>query len=264
MKRITLSVMAFLGTMLLTNDLLYAAHILEPLGTEIAATPPRGRMFGQIEYAYSKDDSENGNEVTSHILPIEFEVGIGERTQLNLEAEVLLEESSGGETENGIEEMAFGLKHRLLDETKTLPDMAFLVEFSPAAGLRGDEAELKGTILLTKNLTNRFLVHVETGYLLETEREVEIENHVAEVNVENANIFVYNVAPIFRVIPDRLLLLAELNGESNFRDNINRVTIAPEVILAIKRLSLKLAVPFGITDEARDIGVHFGISKLFR
>ena len=273
MKRAIFSLIVLFGTVLIADDFLYAAHILEPLGTEIAATPPRGRMFGQMEYLYSKDDPDNGAEVTSHVFPVEFEVGVGERTQLNFEALVLLEKKVEGvvETDSGIQELAFGLKHRFLDETKTLPDTAFLVEFAPAAGLKGDEAELKGTFLMTKNLTNRFLVHVETGYLLETEREIKVEGTISgtdvtgkgKIEVENASIFIYNVAPIIRVIPDRLLLLAELNGESNFRDNNNDITIAPEVIFVIQKLALKFRVPIGLTDEADDIGIHFGISKLF-
>ena len=273
MKRTIFRLIVFFGTMLMLDNFLYAAHILEPLGTEIAATPPRGRMFGQMEYLYSKEDPDNGAEVTSHVFPVEFEVGVGERTQLNFEASVLLEKKVEGvvETDNGIQELAFGLKHRFLDETPNLPDAAFLVEFAPAAGLKGDEAELKATFLMTKNLTNRFLVHVETGYLLETEREVEVEGTVSgtavtgegKIKVENTNIFVYNVAPTIRVIPDRLLLLAELNGESNFRDNINDVTISPEVIFVIQNMALKFRVPIGLTDEANDIAIHFGISKLF-
>jgi hypothetical protein len=262
----TLSIITLFGSLLLSNDVIYAAHILEPLGTEIAATPPRGRMFGQIEYAYSKIDPDEGEEITSHTLPIEFEIGVGERTQLNLEAEVLLkeEEDSSEESENGIEEMAFGLKHRFLDESETLPDAAFLVEFAPAAGLKGDEAELKGTFLLTKNFTNRFLVHIETGYLHETEREVEVEGTEGEVHVENANIFIYNIAPIIRVIPDRLLFMIELNGASNFRDDTNIITIAPEAIFAVQNTALKVAVPAGLTDESQDIGIRVGLSRLFQ
>jgi hypothetical protein len=266
MKWATFSIITLLGSLLIANDLIYAAHILEPLGTEIAATPPRGRMFGQIEYAYSKIDPDEGEEITSHTLPVEFEIGVGERTQLNLEAVVLLKEEEGSseESENGIEEMAFGLKHRFLDESETLPDAAFLVEFAPAAGLKGDEAELKGTLLFTKNLTNRFLIHVETGYLHKTEREVEVEGIEGEVHVENANIFVYNIVPIIRVIPDRLLLMVELNGESNFRDDIDAITIAPEAIFAIQNMALKVAVPLGLTDESQDMGVRVGLSRLFQ
>ena len=262
---------------LVSPDITLAAHILEPLGTEIAATPPRGAMFAQIEYLFLKDDPEVGEDITTHLLPVEFEVGVGERTQLNFEASVLLKEKTEGleDSQDGIEEMAFGLKHRFLDETETLPDAAFLVEFAPAAGLKGNEAELKHSFLFTKNITTRFLVHLETGLLHKTERRVEVEGELigpgpggvqgeGKVHVETANLFVYNLAPVFRVIPDRLLFIAELNGETNFKTSISHVTLAPEVILVVRNMSLKLAVPFGLTDESKDIGVHFGISKLFR
>jgi len=253
----------------------FAAHILEPLGTEIAATPPRGRMFGQVEYLYTQKDPDDGPKVNTHLLPLEFEIGVGERTQLNLEAAVLIEEDIEGVQgkSDGIQEMAFGLKHRFFDETETLPDAGFLVEFAPAAGLKGDEAELKTTLLFTKNLSNRFLVHLETGYLLETEREIEVEGMVigggpdvegeGKTKVENTHHFVYNVAPVFRLIPERLLLVAELNGESNFKTHFDDIMVRPEIILVIQELALKFAVPVGISSEADDFGFHFGISKLF-
>lgn len=270
MKTFLLGFTVFLLTISLPDETINAAHILEPLGTEISATPPRGRIFGQIEYAYSKIEPKNGETTTSHTLPVEFEIGVGERSQLNLEAEILLEETNG-ETENGIEEMAFGLKHRFLDETQTLPDMAFLMEFAPAAGLEGNEAELKATLLATKNLTSRFLIHLESGYLHETEREIEVEGTVIGgevsgegiIEVENTGLFIYNIAPVFKVIPDRLLLIVELNGKSNFKSNENEVTITPEVILVVQDLAIKGGVPFGLTDESQELGIHIGISKLF-
>ena len=45
MKMIIIAFNVLLLFMVVTGDVL-AAHILEPLGTEIAATTPRGRMFG--------------------------------------------------------------------------------------------------------------------------------------------------------------------------------------------------------------------------
>ena len=264
MKILKLTLFGSLGFLLIVSSFVEAAHILEPLGTEISQTPPRGRAFGQIEYVYSDDNPELGEDVTEHKLAFEFEIGVGERTQLNLEAEVLLEEEEEGspDTENGIEEIAVGFKHRFLDETGVLPDAAILMEFAPAAGLKGNEAELKATLLLTKNFTNRFLIHLESGILYITERET--EGFDGETEIHNSNILIYNIAPIIRIIPDRLLAVAELNGESDFKTNSNNVSIMPEVILAVKNHAFKLGVPIGVSEDAKDIGVRFAISKLFR
>lgn len=267
MKKIYLALMVLLGIHLVAEEAAFPAHILEPLGTEISATPPRGRMFGQIEYLYSKDEPKVGPEIKTHLLPLEFEIGVGERTQLSFEAVMLLEEKEGrtGMTEDGIEEMAFGLKHRFWDESNSLPDAAYLVEFAPAAGLNGNEAELKGTVLLTKNVTRRFLVHLETGILHETERESEADlpTGAVETHVHTKNFYVYNVAPVFRLIPEKLLLAAELNGETHFKEAVSKITLAPEVIYVVRDTALKLRVPFGLTEDSPDIGVHFGVSKLF-
>ena len=265
MKSRVVGIFIVLGVLLWVEDSVYSAHILEPLGTEIASTPPRGRMFGQIEYLYTKDDPKTEANFTAHRLPLEFEIGVGERTQLNLEASLVIHQKEEGVqgTGSGIQELAFGLKHRFLDETTTLPDAGFLVEFAPAAGLKGDEAEFKTTLLFTKNFSKQFLVHLETGYLLETERESELEMTEVKTVVKNSHIFVYNIAPVYRLIPDRLLLVTEMNGTSNFKTSEDKIVVRPEIILAIQNLALKISVPVGITSEADDYGVHFGISRLF-
>jgi len=257
MKRMIFSILVFCGMVLLANDFIYAAHILEPLGTEIAATPPRGRMFGEVKYAYIKDDPDDSEEITSHVLGFEFEIGVGERTQLNLEAEVLLdeEEDKSDESESGIEEIAFGVKHRFWDETDTQPDAAFLVEVAPGAGLNNDESELKGSLLLTKNFTNKFLTHFELGYLYVTEDE--------EDETTNTNNVIYNIAPIFRIIPDKFLLVAELNGLYDFDNDISDVSLSPEIIYVFKKTALKFRTIFGLSDEADDFAIEIGISKLF-
>lgn len=254
-----IKILFFLIIMVLfMTDQALAAHILEPLGTEIAATPPRGRMFGQANYEYSRE-----NDVRSHLMPVEFEIGLGERTQLNLEGEILLrEEITDAPRERGVEEIGFGVKHRFLDETQRLPDAAFEAEFSPSVGLTGNAHALKGVLILSKNLHPRWVVHLNGGYELETESEGE--------EVVNRTTWSYNVAPMYRVVPDRLIVLAELNGLTRPSEG-TRMTLAPEMIgviqtetfFALQNLAFKLAVPIGLNDRSPDVGVRFGVSKLF-
>ena len=245
----------------------WAAHIMEPLGTEIAATPPRGRMFGQVNYEYTRE--ENGTTKTTHLLPIEFEIGLGERIQLNLEGDILLREDiTGSPRESGIEEIGVGVKHRFMDETQLLPDAAFEVEYSPSIGLKGNGRGIKGALIFSKNLHPRFVVHLNGAYELETERELDVVAQTDEV-VNHAT-WSYNVAPMFKAIPDRLMLLAELNGSTEVSGN-TVLTLAPEVIVviqtgtffALQNMAIKLAVPFGLNGNSPDIGVKFGLSMLF-
>lgn len=260
MKRMAIVFYLLASSIALAGEVL-AAHILEPLGTEIAATPPRGRMFGQLNYEYARET--DGGASSTHLLPIEFEIGLGERTQINLEGEILLrEEITGAPRERGVEEIGFGVKHRFLDETERLPDAAFEAEFSPSVGLTGNAQAMKGVLIVSKNLHPRVVVHLNLGYEVETESEGE--------EVVNEATWSYNVAPIYRVIPDRLLVLAELNGLTSPSGG-TQLTLAPEVIgviqtetfFALQNLAFKLAVPFGLTDRSPDIGVRFGVSKLF-
>lgn len=136
---------------LIFSDQVFAAHILEPLGTEIAATTPRGRVFGQAIYDYSRE--ENSTTKNTHLLPIEFEIGVGERSQLSLEGETLLrQEETGAARKSGVQEIGIGIKHRFWDETRLLPDAAFEAEFVPSIGLKGNEHGVKGTFIFSKNL----------------------------------------------------------------------------------------------------------------
>ncbi|MEW6683403.1 MAG: hypothetical protein AB1451_10845 [Nitrospirota bacterium] len=257
----------------------FGAHILEPLNTEIAATTPRGRMFGQIVYDYAK--FENGTTVKTHLLPVEFEVGVGERTQLNLEGVIVLREDTAGVDESGVDELAFGVKQRFWDEGRVAPDMAFEAEYVPSAGLTGNHKAVAATLILSKNVTPRFVLHVNGGYELETERETEIETAPVGIGGEdvvvgiaeeahNEAIWFYNVAPMIKVIPDKLMVLAEFNGRTPASGDTVMV-VAPEIIavlqsdtfLALQNVAFKFSVPFGLNDESPDMGFQFGISKLF-
>jgi len=257
----------------------FGAHIMEPLGTEIASTTPRGRMFGQIVYDYSK--FENGTTIKTHVLPVEFELGVGERTQLNLEGVIALREDTAGVHESGVDELAVGVKHRFLDEGRVAPDMAFEAEYVPSAGLTGNGKAVAGALILSKNVTPRFVLHLNGGYELETEREVEVETApvgsggedvVVGITEEahNQATWFYNVAPMIKVIPDKLMVLAEFNGRTSASGDTTMVVV-PEVIavfqsdtnFALQNVAFKFGVPFGLNDDSPDIGFKFGISKLF-
>lgn len=261
-----------------THDAL-GAHILEPLNTEIAATTPRGRMFGQIVYDYAK--FENGTTVKTHLLPVEFELGVGERTQMNLEGVIVLREDTAGVHESGVDELAFGVKHRFRDEGRVAPDMAFEAEYVPSAGLTGNHKAVAAALIFSKNVTPRFVLHVNGGYELETERETEIETAPVgsggedvvigiEEEAHNEAIWFYNVAPMIKVIPDKLMVLAEFNGRTPASGDTTMVVV-PEVIAVfqsdtnfmLQNVAFKFGVPFGLTDESPDFGLQFGISKLF-
>jgi hypothetical protein len=216
------------------------AHLKEPLGTEIAATPLPGRTLTHSEYNYGEGKHE-GEHTCCHGLALEFELGVTHRTQICLEAETVLKEKKGDAVARGAEEVAFGLKHRFFDETNTVE-------------------EVKGSLLLTKHLAPRFLTHLELGYVLE--KEVEEEEDGAKIT-EKSRFFIYNLAPMVEVIHERLMALLELNGESSFDNDTHRISLAPEVIFEVKDTFLKLSVPIGLTDETDDIAIRFAISHLF-
>lgn len=276
-KLIGVAVLA-IGLSVFAHDA-FGAHILEPLNTEIAATTPRGRMFAQLEYDYFK--FEDGSTFKAHLLPVDFEIGVGERTQVNLEGVIVLREDDAGVHESGVDELAFGVKQRFIDEGRTAPDMAFEAEYVPSAGLTGDHKAVAATLILSKNVTPKFVLHLNGGYELETARETEVETApvgsggvdvVVGITEEahNEAIWFYNVAPMFKAIPDKLMLLAEFNGRTPASGDTTLIVV-PEVIavlqsdtfLALQNVAFKLGVPFGLTDDSPDVGFQFAVSKLF-
>lgn len=243
----------------------YGAHILEPLGTGTAATPPRGRIFGQVAYSITEPHNTAPHNISG--FTIEFEAGIGERTQLNLEAETLLQDETGEGNEKGIEEISFGLKQRFLDETEMLPDSAFEVEFAPTAGFGIDERSISATLIFSKNITPQILLHLNLGYGINT--EIKIEG--PETITARDSFGIINVTPIFKAIPDKLMLMTEFNAKIDPGRDSSEVTLSPEAIFVIQtatffkmqNMAFKFAFPIGLTSDSPDIGVRFGVSKLF-
>ncbi|MDA2920809.1 hypothetical protein MYX76_15190, partial [Desulfobacterota bacterium AH_259_B03_O07] len=130
--------------------------------------------------------------------------------------------------------------------------------------------------------------HVNVGYELqnvdeedEEEEEEGIEG-IAEMELETndegvggrtkwTNTFFYNLALFLRVIPERLLIGAELNSGHDFiKDGItnNEVILVPEFIaIPFEKpiISVKCGVPIGSTndDDNVDWGISAGLSFQF-
>lgn len=247
---------------LLANET-FAAHILEPLGTEIPATPPRFRAFTQVGHDYFRFRGRRGERrirSRESVSPLEIEFGLGERTQLNLEWEILWEEKEVEKHEDevervrvmGLEEFAFGIKHRFLDETREIPDAAILLEYAPPVGLKRTH-EIGAILLASKNITPWLFVPINLGYGLEN-------------NSKRSHSLIYNFAFMWRLIPDEFIPLVEFNGKRNFQELTNEIVAVPEVIWAppfIKNVSLKFGVPIGLNSDSPNWGIRFGISKLW-
>lgn len=241
----------------------FAAHILEPLGTEIPATPPRFRAFTQFGHDYFRFKGRRGEErirSRESVSPIEVEIGLGERTQLNLEWEILWEEKEVEKHEDevervrvsGLEEFAFGFKHRFLDETHTVPDAALLLEYAPPVGLKKTH-EIGALLLASKNITPWLFVPINVGYGLENDGK-------------RSHSLIYNFALMWRLIPDRLIPLVEFNGRRNFQELTHEIVAVPEVIWVPplrRQVALKFGVPIGLTSDSPNWGVRTGISILW-
>jgi hypothetical protein len=140
--------------------------------------------------------------------------------------------------------------------------MAFEIEVAPVTEL-GDGQAVAGTLIFSKFLGRWFIAHANAGYEFEREEE--------DDETEFINTLFYNLALMFRAIPDRLLLVTELNAEHSFIEDgptIDKIVFVPEFIAVPfekTAFALKFGVPIGITDGSStpDFGVVGGISILF-
>jgi hypothetical protein len=113
MTRIISNLFIMISLLLSTNNPVFGAHILEPLGLEIAATPPRGRVFGGIVYSNNSKDIAEGEKVAEDALSLEFEVGVGENTQLHFEAGIIIAEEHGHEIVGEVTPLMMSMNHAL-------------------------------------------------------------------------------------------------------------------------------------------------------
>lgn len=244
---------------LILADTYSHAHPLEPLGTEITDIVPTGEY--SVKAAYSYDRTNDAENIDTHSLPLEIEIGLTERTEFVIESEVLLANIVDGDTgERGIEEIAFGVKRLLMEDSDYFPDTAIGLEFAPVTA-QGEGMALSGMLIFSKLIKDRIYLHANFGY--EFERE-----HVDDATDLTNTIF-YNLAFVYRFIPNVLSGLVELNAEHHFPEEgatVDRIVVVPEIILQpsnkIEFLTLKFGVPIGVTNGSStpDWGIKAGLS----
>lgn len=243
----------------------FSAHIDEPLNTEIPATPPRERVFIQLETSWERFKKEGVN-LDQIAIPLSFEFGLSEKEQFNLELtsspleRKLAEEDTSPlilTNKSAVSEISIGYKQRFLNETKRMPDMAFEIEFAPIAE-RGNAVEAKALLIMGKILSPKWRIYTNIGYKYEKEKGEPITHTI-----------VSNFTPVYTLVPEKLHLLLEVNKEISFhgsRGGRTKTQIVPEAIWVpwpSHRTALKFGIPIGITKNNLEYGVQLAISRLF-
>jgi hypothetical protein len=249
-----------LWVFLLVSPAVHAAHLFEPLETEITQTAPEGKFFGFTGYKYET------NGETEHELPIEIEYGLSERTQLNLEGEILILKKEGDDEERGVKEIGFGLKHLLWGDpdphhapSESLLEglsLAAELEFAPVNRTSGDAQAFVFKLIASQVVTDKLVVHVNVGY--------ELESRTVNGTRDEFNTALWRVAPMWELIHDRLYAVGELVGERDFTRDVTKISVIPELVVSPwPSVSFKAGMSVGLNDETADWGVRSGVSVLF-
>jgi hypothetical protein len=227
---------------LLISSPVQAAHLFEPLETESTLTAPEGRFFAFTGYTYET------NGETEHELPIEVEFGLTDRTQFNMEGEILILKKGGDDNERGIKEIGFGIKHLIWgdpDPHHALSDgllerlsLAGELEFAPVSRVSGDAQAFSVKFIASEVVTEKLALHI--------------------------NMALWRIAPMWELVHDRLYAVGELVGERNFTQDVTKVSVIPEIIMSSSQsMSIKVGVSMGLTSDTADWGVRSGVSVLF-
>lgn len=236
-----------------------AAHVTEPIETESTLIPPKGHLFVFTGYTFET----NGER--EHELPVEVEFGLTERTQLNLEGEVLILEEND-EKERGVKELAFGLKQLLWGNPDVLHPtgqglrensaLALSLDFAPVSRVSGDAQAFTVKLLASQAVGHNLLVHMNAGY--------ELESRTISGERKAVNTALWRIAPMWQLVHDRLYAVGELVGERDFTQDATKLSFIPELIVSpTSSVSFKVGFAVGLTDATPDWGIRSGVSILF-
>ena len=179
------------------------AWAIRPLSTDDAGTVEKGKFQIETGFDISREDNHD-----REIAPlITFSYGLLDNIDVGVGISYIFYRPKKGDNEDGLDDTELKLKYRILDEKEGLPAFALsaTMKFPTASekkGLGSGKADLGFNTILTKNLSKRWVVHVNLGYTLMGE-------HGAD------NEFNYSAAVQF-VLSDRWCLVGEIGGVNNF------------------------------------------------
>ena len=215
-----------------------SAFAARPLTTDGTGTVEKGKF--QLETGFDFARQENHDKEFSPSMTLTY--GLLERMDMGIGSGYLFVHPPEGKKENGFADTEMKVKYRLMDEKDWLPSFAVTGKLkmptaSESKGLGSGETDFGINVIFTKNLSKRWVFHINGGYTF-------IGKH--RVNNE----FNYSVAGQF-IISDKWALVAEILGVNNFN---GRKGDDP--------LSGLLGTYYLITDNiVWDAGVEMGMSK---
>ena len=249
----------------LTRAVVPGAATSQTIGTDrpnfVESSSTVGRGSVQLEGSVAFDETETlGTEVETFATPFLFRVGIAEGWELRLESDWFIrsteEQGTSEVTTNGLSDFALGVKWAFFaPETGNAPAMAALVHADLPTGsddFRGDGTRPSLRVVAEWALAGDWGIGVMPGILYDRAGD---ERFVAGIFG----------AVVGKGLTDSLRAFVEIAFEQIPRDqyggNVGYVDFGGTFLLN-PRWQLDAAAVVGVTDQALDFGLTFGLSGL--
>ena len=231
-----------------------SAFAARPLTTDDAGTVEKGKF--QVETGFDSTRQDNHDREISPSLTLTY--GLLERMDVGIGSAYLFVRPKEADNENGLGDTELKLKYRLFDEKDWIPAFAMtgnlkIPTASESKGLGSGKTDFGINTIVTKNLSKRWVFHLNLGYTFTGE-------HGAN------NEFNYAAAAQF-ILSDKWALVGEIVGGNNFngRKGDDPVSgLLGTYYLISDNLVWDAGVEIGINKAAPDFRITTGLTLLFK
>ena len=189
---------------------------------------------------------------------IGFEIGLGERADIQADFDVIYLDEGGRENKYGVGDLRLWNKIKFINEGEYLPSMGFrwgvkLPNANYEDRLGTDETDFFSSFLFSKHINNLYS-HVNLG--------MGILGNPNKTN-EQDDVLVYGVGGVYPV-SNVVNTILEVNGYAGSSDKNNFSSLLLGFQIIMDNAIWDLGWRFGLADESEDWGVRTGIRWMVR
>lgn len=240
-----------LPPLLLSSTPVFAAR---PLTTDDAWTVEKGKF--QLETGF--DASRQDNHDVEYNPALTFTYGLLERMDVGIGSGYLFLNPKEGDRENGFADTDLKVKYRLIDEKDWAPALAFTGKLkiptaSRSKGLGSGHTDFGMNAVVTKNLSKRWVAHLNLGY-----------SFIGEDRADNE--LNYSLGGQF-ILTEKWALVGELVGINNLNGRHGDDPLSALIgtyYLVTENLVLDAGLEIGMTKAAPDFRITAGFTWLFK
>jgi len=230
------------------------AFASRPLSTDDAWTVEKGQF--QLETGFDLSRQDNHDRGVSPSLMLSY--GLLENMDIGIGSSYLFVRPKEGENENGLGDTEIKLKYRLLGEKIRMPAFALAgkVKIPTASESRGPgsgKADFGIDAIFTKELSKRFVLHLNIGYAFVGEHGAD-----NELNYSGAAQF---------ILSDKWALVGEIVAVNNFnsrrKNNLLSGLLGTNYLIT-ENIIWDAGIEIGMNKAAPDYRLTTGLTCLFK